>query len=66
MGTSFFIPRCFLFQCVLYSNGYFILYSKVFSIPTLGVVVAIGEKCYAIEGKSESNYIKVYTLQKHI
>ena len=29
---------------------------------TLGVV-AIGEKCYAIEGKSESEYIKVYTLQ---
>ena len=29
---------------------------------TLGVVVAIGEKCYAIEGKSESEYIKVYTL----
>ena len=33
---------------------------------TLGVVVAIGEKCYAIEGKPESEYIKVYTLQKHI
>ena len=33
---------------------------------TLGVVVAIGEKCCAIEGKSETEYIKVYTLLKHI
>ena len=32
---------------------------------TLGVV-AIGEKCYATEGKPESKNIKVYTLQKHI
>ena len=31
---------------------------------TFGVVVAIGEKCYAVEGKSESEYIKIYTLQK--
>lgn len=30
---------------------------------TLGVVVAIGDKCYALEGKSESEYIKVCTLQ---
>ena len=33
---------------------------------TLGVVVSIGERCYAVEGKPESEYIKVHTLQKHI
>ena len=32
---------------------------------TLGVLVAIGEKCYAAEGKSEFEYIKVSALQKH-
>ena len=30
---------------------------------TLGVVVSIGERCYAVEGKPESEYIKVHTLQ---
>ena len=33
---------------------------------TLVVVVSIGEKCYVVEGKPESEYIKVHTLQKHI
>ena len=33
---------------------------------TLGVVVSIGERCYAVEGKPKSEYIKVHTLQKHI
>ena len=33
---------------------------------TLGAVVSIGERCYAVEGKPESKYIKVHTLQKHI
>ena len=33
---------------------------------TLGVAVPIGERCYAVEGKPESEYIKVHILQKHI
>ena len=33
---------------------------------TLKVAVAIEEKCYAIEGKPETIYIKVCTLQKRI
>ena len=33
---------------------------------TLGVVVSIGEICFAVEVKPESEYIKVHTLQKHI
>ena len=33
---------------------------------TLGVVVSIGEICFAVEGKPESEYIKVHALQKHI